>query len=381
MSRETKRIFLSPPHMGGDEPDLVREAFKSNYIAPVGPQIARFERVFAEYLGAGHPVAVSSGTAALHLALRLAGVGPGDEVACSDLTFIASASPVVYQGARPVFIDSGPKSWNMDPDLLADFLETRARKRRLPKAVVLTDIYGQPADADAVREMCEERGITLIEDAAEALGALYKGRPAGTLGHMSAFSFNGNKIITTSGGGMFWSGDKKLSDKARSLATQARQDAPHYEHIEVGYNYRMSNILAAIGLGQMRVLPERVEQKRRIFEMYAQRLGEMEQIQFMPEDPGTRATRWLTCVTFAGGSGSAVREAVRLALEEQNIESRPVWKPMHMQPVFSECEIVGGEFSEDKFMRGLCLPSGTAMTEDEMDRVCAVVRKTLRKAP
>jgi len=377
------RIFLSAPHMGGAEQRHVAEAFASNYIAPAGPQLAAFERAFAEYLGGGHCVAVSSGTAALHLALRLAGVGPGDVVLCSDLTFIGSVTPILFQGATPVFVDSTAASWNLDPDLAAQTLEDLARSGRRPKALVLVHLYGQAADYDPVAAACARHGVELVEDAAESLGATYRGTLTGTLARMGLFSFNGNKIITTGGGGMFVSRDKALADRARFLSTQAREPEVHYEHVEWGYNYRLGNVPAAIGLGQLEVLPARVRRRREIFSAYLERLGDLEEISFMPEAPYGVTNRWLTCLTLGRSreQGLALREKVRLALEAENIESRPVWKPMHLQPVFRDAQFAGDRanaVTADLFWRGLCLPSGTGMSEADQDRVCAVVRRTLR---
>lgn len=376
-----ERIFLSPPHMGGTEATYVQQAFDDNYIAPTGPNIPAFEQAFEAYIGSGHCVAVSSGTAALHLALRLEGVGPGDEVLCSDLTFIASASPITFLGAKPVFVDAHRDTWNLDPEVLEAFLSARRSARRpLPKALILVHLYGQPCDLDAVTAVCDEYGVTLVEDAAESLGAYHGDRHTGTFSRTAVFSFNGNKIITCGGGGMFVSQDPELAAQARHLSTQARDDAPHYQHSTIGYNYRMSNVLAGIGRGQMEALPDRVERKRAIFDAYVQRLGDMEEIAFMPEVPGGRANRWLTCALFGHDtqSGYAQREAVRTALEAENIESRPVWKPMHMQPVFADAEFAGGTAGEELFARGLCLPSGTALTDAELDRICAVVRRAIR---
>ncbi len=377
------RIFLSAPHMGGAEQRHVAEAFASNYIAPIGPQLSAFERKFEEYLGGGHCVAVSSGTAALHLALRLAGVGAGDTVLCSDLTFIGSVTPILFQNATPAFVDSEPGSWNLDPALAAHYLDDAAKAGTLPKALILVHLYGQAADYAPVAEACARHGVELIEDAAESLGATYQGKPTGTLARMGIFSFNGNKIITTGGGGMFASRDKALADAARFLSTQAREPEIHYEHATWGYNYRMGNVAAAIGLGQMEVLPERVRRRREIFAAYTERLGDLEEIRFMPEAAWGACNRWLTCVTLGAGrdQGLALREKLRLALEAENIESRPVWKPMHLQPVFKDAAFVGDRanaVSADLFWRGLCLPSGTGMSDNDMDRVCAVVRRTLR---
>lgn len=389
------RIYLSPPHMSGLEQPFVQETFASNWIAPLGPQVDAFEAEFAATVGAPYALALSAGTAALHLALLLAGVGPGDEVLVSTLTFSASANPVVYLGGRPTFIDSEQTSWNMDPGLLAETLAGRARAGRLPKAVIPVHLYGQSADMEPILAACARYGVPVIEDAAEALGATYwdaagpqpeksgksgepasrsPGRSPGTLGWAGIFSFNGNKIITTSGGGMLVSADKALIDHARKLAQQARDPAPHYQHSEIGYNYRMSNLLAAVGRGQLRVLPERVRRKREIFAAYRQALGDLPGISFMPEAPWGRATRWLTCLTVDPAAFGADREAIRLALEAEDIESRPLWKPMHLQPVFADCEAVGGAVAAALFKRGLCLPSGTAMTDADIARVVGVLR-------
>lgn len=374
-SKPKDRIFLSPPHMGGQELEFVHEAFASNYIAPVGPQVEAFEREFAETVGARHAAAVSSGTAALHLALRWIGVERGDEVACSTFTFVASANAIVYQGAVPVFVDSDTATWNMDPNLLSDFFRRREKIGRLPKAVVLVHLYGQPADIKAIALLCEKYGVALIEDAAEALGASYKGRAPGTMGQCGIFSFNGNKIITTSGGGMLVSDDKSLVERVRFWATQARDRAVHYEHSELGYNYRMSNILAAIGRGQLRVLNQRVEEKRRLFENYVRALGDLPGVRFMPDIEGCRSTRWLTCLTIDPALAGTDRDAVIKALETENIESRPTWKPMHLQPLYKDCEVFGGAVSEHLFEQGICLPSGTGMSEADIERIVGVVRE------
>ena len=369
------RIYLSPPHMSGLEQQFVQEVFASSWIAPLGPQVDAFEAEFAAAVGAPYALALSSGTAALHLALILAGVGPGDEVLVSTLTFSASANPVVYLGGRPTFIDSERTSWNMDPGLLEETLAARARAGKLPKAVIPVHLYGQSADMDPILAACARYDVPVIEDAAEALGATYKGRSPGTLGLMGIFSFNGNKIITTSGGGMLVSAHKELIDHARKLSTQARDPAPHYQHSEIGYNYRLSNVLAAIGRGQLGVLEERVRRKREIFHFYQEALGDLPGIAFMPEAPWGRSTRWLTCITVDPEEFGATREDIRLALERENIESRPLWKPMHLQPVFAGCEVVGGAVAEALFRDGLCLPSGTAMTRADLERVAAVVRE------
>jgi dTDP-4-amino-4,6-dideoxygalactose transaminase len=372
------RLYLSPPHIGADELTLVQDAFASNWIAPLGPHVDAFEREFCEVTGARHAAALSSGTAALHLAMILAGVERGDEVLCSTLTFSASANPIVYVGARPVFVDSDHATWNMDPALLAAELDAAARRGKAPRAVVLVHLYGQSADIDPIHAACERHGVTLIEDAAESLGATYKGSHPGTRGRLGIYSFNGNKIITTSGGGMLVSDNRDLVDRARFLATQARDPAPHYEHSHIGYNYRLSNVLAAIGRGQLRVLADRVRQRRKNFEMYREALGELPGISLMPEAAYGKSTRWLTVILIDPSEFGADREAVRKQLEAANIEARPVWKPMHLQPVFRECRRVGGAVAEGFFERGLCLPSGSAMSPSDVARVVETLRATPR---
>lgn len=371
----TKPILLSTPHMGEQELEFVKEAFETNWIAPVGPHVDAFEQEFCQVIGVRHAAAVSSGTAALHLALRLIGVEAGDEVFCSTLTFIATASPITYLKAKPVFIDSDRTSWNMNPDLLREALEQRAKIGKLPKALVLVHLYGQSADIDPILEVCNAFEVPLIEDAAESLGATYKGRSPGSFGKVSIFSFNGNKIITTSGGGMLVSDDPDLVSKARFLATQARDPAPHYQHSEIGYNYRLSNVLAGIGRGQLRVLEQRVQARRRNFEVYQQALGKLPGIKFMPEAAFGRATRWLSCITINPAEFGANREQVRSSLAEQQIEARPVWKPLHLQPVFAGCESIGGAVSEDLFKYGLCLPSGSNLTNEDLERVIQAITR------
>lgn len=373
MRKVPKRIFLSPPHMGGEELDFVHEAFESNYIAPVGPQLDAFEREFANVVGSRFAVALSSGTAALHLALRYAGVKQDDEVFCSTMTFIASANAILYLQARPVFIDSESSSWNMDPELLKSAFQKRAEKNNLPKAVLLVHLYGQSADTDPIRLLCDQYGVILIEDAAEALGASYKGKMPGSFGLAGIFSFNGNKIITTSGGGMLVSDDEEMVKTVRFWSTQARDDAPHYEHSQMGYNYRMSNVLAGIGRGQLRILEDRVRQKREIYKFYRESLGGQPGISFMPEADYGTSTRWLTCIVIDPRKFGADRETVRRALEDENIESRPVWKPMHLQPLLKKYESIGGRFSESVFENGLCLPSGTAMSQSDLDRIVNLI--------
>jgi pyridoxal phosphate-dependent aminotransferase EpsN len=367
------RIYLSPPHLGDSERAFVSEAFESNWIAPLGPNIDAFESEFGQYTGASNAVALSSGTAGIHLALLLAGVERGDVVLGSDLTFVASANAVAYAGAEPAFVDSERESWNLDPELLAADLRRRASAGKLPAAVVVVHVFGQAANLGPILEACAEYEIPVIEDAAEALGATYQGKAVGTFGLLGVYSFNGNKIITTSGGGMLVTADDQLARRARKLSTQAREAAPHYEHVEIGYNYRLSNVLAGIGRGQLQVLEDRISTRRRIFDYYEEHLGDLPGIQFMPEAPWGRHTRWLTTLTVDPQEFGADREQLRLALEEQNIEARPVWKPMHMQPVFRGCSCLGGRVSEDLFTRGLCLPSGSNMTEGDLERVVSAV--------
>ena len=369
-----KRIYLSPPHLGRDELELVHEAFASNWVAPLGPHVDAFEKEFAALIGIPHAAALSSGTAALHLALRLLPVRPGDEVLCSSLTFCASATPIIYEGGRPVFIDADRATWNMDPELLKEELRSCAVRGRLPRAVIVVDLYGQCADYAKILPACAEYEVPVIVDAAEALGATYQGRMAGTFGKMAVFSFNGNKIITTSAGGMLVSEDAALLEQARFLATQARDPAPHYQHSVIGYNYRMSNILAAIGRGQLRVLPERIAARRRNYECYRAALGDLPGIDFMPRAAYGVPNYWLTCITIRPELFGATREAVRLALEAENIDSRPVWKPLHLQPVFAAYRVRGGAVAEDLYERGLCLPSGSSLTREEIERVCHIIR-------
>lgn len=369
-----KRIFLSPPHMSGQELEFVKQAFESNYIAPLGPHVDAFEKEFAAMVGTPHSTAVSSGTAAMHLAMRLLGVGRGDMVLAPSFTFIGGVSPATYLGAEISFVDSDRTSWNLDPDLLAEELSYRDMEGRLPKAVITADILGQPADLDRILATCDQYHVPVVSDTAEALGAMYKGRHAGSGAALIVYSFNGNKIITTSGGGMLASEDGALIEKARFLSQQARDAATHYEHTQIGYNYRMSNIVAAIGRGQLQVLNERVERKRWIFDYYRKALAAIPGVEFMPEAPYGRATRWLTVVLITPEVFGADRETVRLALEKENIESRPVWKPMHMQPVFKGAPMRGGSVCEDIFRRGLCLPSGTAMPETDLNRIVDIIK-------
>lgn len=354
------------------------DAFATNWVAPLGPHVDAFEREFAAVVGAPHAVAVSSGTAALHLALQLAGVERYDEVLVSTFTFAASVNPIVYLGATPVFVDSERTSWNMDPALLEEALHERSRRGARPKAVVVAHIYGQSADIDPILRACSQYDVPLIEDAAEALGATYRGRAPGTIGLMGAYSFNGNKILTTSGGGMLVTADAATAEEARKLATQARDPAPHYQHSRIGYNYRLSNVLAAIGRGQLPMLEDRVVARRRNFQYYVDVLGDLPALGFMPEASWGRHTRWHSVVTLDESECGVSPEQLRQRLEARNVESRPVWKPMHQQPVFAGCECIGGEVADDLFHRGLCLPSGSNLTAADLEAVAGTIRDTLR---
>ena len=366
------QILLSSPHLGEYEREFVEEAFRTNWIAPLGPNVDAFERELAERVGAPHAAALSSGTAAIHLALILLGVERGDVVFCSSLTFVASANPIIYQGAEPVFIDSEPGSWNMSPAALEDaFREARA-SGKMPKAVIVVNLYGQSADIDPIAEICAHHGVPFVEDAAESLGALYKGRPSGSFGVIGVFSFNGNKIITTSGGGMLVSQDEALVARARFLATQAREPAQHYEHKVIGYNYRMSNILAGVGRGQLRVLNDRVEARRNVFKRYRDGLEGCPMIKWMPEPEWSCSNRWLSACTIDPEARGLTVGYIIEKLAAERIEARPVWKPMQMQPVFSQCKYFaheGKSVSSHLFECGICLPSGSNMTEDQQARV------------
>ena len=377
-----KQILLSTPHMGDSEMEFVEEAFRTNWIAPLGPNVDAFERDVAAYVGTSHAAAVSSGTAALHLALILLGVTRGDRVFCSTFTFAASANPIVYQGAEPIFIDSEPDSWNMSPYALERAFAAARTEGWMPRAVIVVNLYGQSADFDPICEICERHGVPIVEDAAESLGATYKARPSGQFGKLSVLSFNGNKIITTSGGGMLLSQDGDLIVRARYLATQARQPAAHYEHTEIGYNYRMSNILAGVGRGQLQVLDDRVAARRAVFDAYRSGLADIEGIGWMPEPDWSMSTRWLsTCTIDPERIRTPVPELVA-ALGDDMIETRPLWKPMHRQPVFAGrryFEHDNGSVSDTLFETGLCLPSGSNMTEAEVGRIIASVRRAVSR--
>ena len=368
-----KRILLSIPHMGGNEQAYVREAFATNWLSTVGPNLTAFEREFSARVGLP-AVALSSGTAALHLALRLVGVGPGDEVFCSTLTFVAAANTTVYQGGVPVFLDSDRATWNLDPDVLSRALRERAAVNRLPKALVVVHLYGQSADMDPILHACAEYGIAVIEDAAEAVGTLYQGKPAGTLGDVGVYSFNGNKIVTTTGGGMLVSRNQAWVDKARFWSQQARDPGIAYEHSELGYNYRMSNVLAGIGRGQLEVLDLRIQQRRAIAFRYRDAFADLPGITLMPQAAWGLHTNWLSCFLIDEGAFGCTRDELIAALDLAGVEARPVWKPMHLQSLYASAARYGGEVAEDLFRRGICLPSSTSLSLEEQGRVIGAVR-------
>jgi len=370
-----QRILLSIPHMSGAEEAYSNEAFRSNWVSTAGPNLVAFEEAFTRTVGLPC-VSLSSGTAAIHLGLRLLGVDAGDEVFCSTLTFAASANPIRYLGAKPVFVDSEAATWNLDPYLLRRALEERARINRLPRAIVVVHLYGQCADMSPILEGADYFGIPVLEDAAEALGATYRGQPAGTFGRVAAFSFNGNKIITTAGGGMLAARDSNLIDKARFWSTQAKDPGIAYEHSELGYNYRMSNVLAGIGRGQLEVLDLRVDQRRAIAARYRQAFTDLPGISPMPEAAYGRPTNWLSCFLIDEREFGCTRDQLIGCLNQANIESRPVWKPMHLQRLYADCDSIGGTVAEDLFHRGICLPSSSSLSFEDQHRVIACVRST-----
>ena len=394
----SQRVYLSSPHLGEDEVALVQEAFTSNWIAPLGPHVDAFERELAARVGVQHAAATSSGTAALHLGLRLLGVGPGDVVLCSSLTFVASANPIKQLGATPVFIDSEPQSWNLSPQALAVALAALQAEGITPKAAVVVNLYGQSAEMDEIVPLLERYGVPMLEDAAESLGATYRDRPSGSFGKLAVFSFNGNKIITTSGGGMLVSNDAALIEHARKLSTQAREPARHYEHIEDGYNYRLSNVLAGIGRGQLRVLEQRVQSRREVFAQYRDALSSVPGLRWMAEPEGHRSTRWLSAFVLEGEDAQARRDALLDFLERHNVEARPVWKPMHLQPLYAGCRYfahaalgnagppqlslppsgpIPHDVSRALFEGGVCMPSGSNMSAAQRARVCELVARGL----
>lgn len=381
---EQEKIHLSPPHMSGKEQTYIEDAFRVNWIAPVGPHIDAFERELAAYVGAEDAAALGSGTAAIHLALAVLGVGRGDRVFCSSFTFVASANPIVYLGAEPVFIDSEPETWNMSPEALGAALREAAAEGKLPKAVVVVHLYGQCARMDEISALCNEYDIPIVEDAAESLGSLFKGRHSGTIGKLGIYSFNGNKIITTSGGGMLVSEDRELLRRARFLASQARDAAPYYQHSALGYNYRMSNVLAGIGRAQLSVIDSRVAARRAVFDRYEKAFAGLPGISMMPELPGTLSNRWLTALTADEAAGRSAAQLLE-ALAAAGIEGRHAWKPLHLQPLFAGTRFYAhGEeepVCERLFRLGLCLPSGSAMTEEQQARVVACVLEALDRVP
>ena len=375
-----KRIYLSSPHMGGTEIKYVNDAFKTNWIAPLGPNVDAFENSIAKYCGINHAVALSSGTAAIHLALIMLGIKPGDEVIASTFTFSATVNPITYVGATPILVDSEPDSWNMDPDLLEEAIKDKRQKakdKRI-KAIIAVHLYGMPANIERIMEIANKYEIPVIEDAAEAMGSKFRGIQVGTFGKMGVLSYNGNKIITTSGGGALISNDKEIADQARFLATQARDKAPHYQHSQIGYNYRMSNVLAGIGLGQMEILDERVKSRRNNHFLYKKHLENYKGISFLEEpDKSYFSNFWLTTILIDPSKTGVTREDLQAALEKENIESRPLWKPMHLQPVFSSCPAYVTGVSEELFNKGLCLPSGSNLTDDDRGKILEVITKTL----
>ncbi len=368
------KIYLSSPHMGGSEQKFVNQAFDTNWIAPLGPNVDGFENDIKSYLGGNNEVAVlSSGTAAIHLALQLLGVSKGDEVLCQSFTFSASANPIVYQGASPIFIDSESDTWNMSPELLEIAIKDRIEKYKKPKAIIAVHLYGMPYKAEEINNISKKYDIPVIEDSAEALGSTYFNQACGTLSDVGILSFNGNKIITTSGGGALITKSSELKSKAIFLSTQARDNAPHYQHSSIGYNYRMSNVLAGIGRGQMEVIDDRVEARRKNHEYYKNNLSKFNTIEFLDEPEGFFSNRWITCIKT---NSYGLRESIRLELEKDDIESRPLWKPMHMQPVFKDCLSYTDGTSEKLFNGGLCLPSGSNLSHDDLDRVLNIITKT-----
>lgn len=375
------KIYLSSPHMGGGELKYIHQAFEENWIAPLGPNVDGFEEDICRYTGAGYAAALSSGTAAIHLSLILLGVQAGDEVICPTFTFSATVNPIIYQGATPIFVDSGYSSWNICVKETQRTIEHRISKGKKPKAMMIVHLYGQSAKMDELLALADQYDIPIIEDAAEALGGQYKGKMLGTFGRLGILSFNGNKIITTSGGGALLSDDEHLIKKARFLATQARDNAPHYQHSQIGYNYRLSNIAAGIGRGQMEVIADRVKQRRANYEFYKKAFADIPAISFSPELESTFSNRWLTCIVVdEKQSGGVTRESIRLALAKENIEARPLWKPMHLQPIFEKYPYYGSRhIAEDLFNRGLCLPSGSNLTEEELHIIVKMIKQLFWK--
>jgi dTDP-4-amino-4,6-dideoxygalactose transaminase len=376
-----QKIWLSSPHMSGEEMKYIDEAFATNWIAPLGPNVDKFEKKLADYLSVKNCAALSSGTAAIHLALIVLGIKPGDEVLCSSFTFAASANPIVYLGATPVFVDSEPETWNMDPVLLKEAIDDRIKIGKKPKAIIVVHLYGMPAKIDEIIAIAKKYDIPIIEDAAEAIGSEFNNKKCGSFGDISILSFNGNKIITTAGGGALVSDNKEYVDRARFLSTQAADKAAHYQHSQIGYNYRLSNILAGIGLGQLEVVESRIESRRRIFSRYVEALSEIKGIKFHIEpDTKFKSNRWLTTIVIdADLTDGITREDIRLGLEKENVESRPLWKPLHIQPVFLSCPSYINDVSYNLFVNGLCLPSGSNLSDDDQDRVIGYIFAIFRK--
>ncbi len=373
-----KRIYLSPPDLTGNEIQYVMQAFETNWIAPLGPNVDRFEQMVASRIGVSSSLALSSGTAAMHLAIKYLGVSQGDTVFCSSLTFAGSCNPVCYEGGELVFIDSEPDSWNMSPIALEQALSNAKKESRLPKAVIIVNLYGQSADMDRLLPLCEAYNVPVIEDAAESMGAYYKGKNSGTFGYFGIYSFNGNKIVTTSGGGMLVSNDSQAIEKCRFWSTQAREKAIHYEHKEVGYNYRLSNVLAGIGMGQYEQIEQKIAKKKAIYDTYSKAFKDIQEISMFPVPDWSQPNYWFT-VLLINQTSSILPVSIINALEDKNIESRPVWQPMHMQPVFSKCMFYSHtsgrtSIAEDLFRWGVCIPSGTSLTETEQDKVITIIR-------
>ena len=377
----SQRIWLSSPHLGVEEAIYVEDAFKSNWIAPLGPHVDGFEEELSRHVGVGYAAALNSGTAAIHLGLLALGVVPGDTVFCSALTFVGSCNPILYCGAQPVFIDSEPATWNMSPSALERAFEWARREGRLPRCVVVVNLYGQSADMDALLPICERYGVPVLEDAAESLGAQYKGRSSGTFGQVGVYSFNGNKIITTSGGGMLVSDDEDLVKRVRKLSTQARDPVRHFEHSEVGFNYRMSNVLAGIGRGQLKVLEQRAQERRAVFERYRSELADLHQLKWMPEPPGFHSTRWLSCFVLDVADAAVHCDRIIKTMERHSIELRPVWKPMQLQPLFAGAPYFehaqGIDVSAALFLSGVCVPSGSNLTAEQQGRVIDLLREAV----
>jgi len=374
-----KKIWLSTPHMGTREADYIKQAFDTNWIAPLGPNVDGFERDICDFTNTGFSAALISGTAAIHLGLVLLGISQGDEVICPTFTFAASANPIIYQGATPVFVDSELDTWNMDPALLEKAIKDRIAEGKKPKAIIIVHLYGMPAKIDQLMDIANRYEIPVLEDAAESIGSTFHGKHVGTFGKIGALSFNGNKIITTSGGGAIISNDEKIIERAKFLASQARDEAEHYQHSEIGYNYKLSNICAGIGRGQMEVVDERIEQRRKNFEFYKAELSSISEIQFNLEKEGFFSNRWLTCILVNSGVNGIRTKDIKSALAAENIESRPLWKPMHLQPIFEKYPFYENGVAENLFKNGLCLPSGSNLTQEELNKIIHTISAVFEK--